>query len=315
MPYNAPIPYTAPQIGAFNPLFDMSQLQSQLAAIPVDMSGINAYRSQALRTGPSTWANLQKTSTAAQTANQKEAAAQAGNAATAEAESRLASQGGLSSGAKERAAEGGANQTLNTQQDLTRQQNLNDLQTGINDETNRIQQLGALPGLENQATQPLYQKASILSNANAQENQALNQYNMSAAQIQQAAIGANQTANATIAESNNQGPCCFIFLEARYGNGTMDTVVRRFRDERMTEKNRRGYYKLSEVLVPMMRKSRFVKFIVRTTMTSPMVAYGKFYYGKGRAGFLAKPIVNFWLNLFEYLGGDHPFIRENGEVV
>lgn len=114
----------------------------------------------------------------------------------------------------------------------------------------------------------------------------------------------------------DNGICCFIFLEARYGNGTMDYVVRRFRDENMTDMNRRGYYKLSEVLVPLMRKSKLVKGLVRLFMTDPLVAYGKAYYGTGsKAGFMFAPVKNFWLKTFEYLGGKHEFIRENGEVI
>lgn len=109
--------------------------------------------------------------------------------------------------------------------------------------------------------------------------------------------------------------CCFIFLEARYGNGTMDKVVRRFRDEHMTARNKRGYYKLSEVLVPLMRKYRPVKWLVRALMTDPMVSYGKWHYGQGKVGRLFAPITKFWLGLFNFLGGEHQFIRENGEVV
>lgn len=114
----------------------------------------------------------------------------------------------------------------------------------------------------------------------------------------------------------DSGLCCFIFLEARYGTGAMDSVVRKFRDENLTEKNRRGYYKLSEVLVPLMRKHKTVKAAVQLFMTSPLVAYGKAYYGQGsKLGFIFKPLVNFWLKTFDYLGGDHKFIRENGEVI
>lgn len=117
-------------------------------------------------------------------------------------------------------------------------------------------------------------------------------------------------------KGGSTGVCCFIFLEARYGNGTMDYVVRRFRDENMTDENRRGYYKLSEVLVPLMRKSKLVKALVRLFMTDPLVAYGKAYYGTGsKLGFIFAPVKNFWMKTFKYLGGDHEFIRENGEVV
>lgn len=198
-------PYAPPyQPPAFNPLFNMQALQDSLNNIPTDMTGINAYRSQALRSGPSTWASLQKTSNAAQLANQKEKAVQSGAAQTAGADAQLASNGGLSSGARERVAEGGAKNAMDVSQNLQREANINDLQTGINDETNRIQQLGALPGLENQATQPLFQKAQILTNANAQENEAANQYNQSLYQTNMAGYGANQSANAT-ASAGNQG--------------------------------------------------------------------------------------------------------------
>ena len=109
--------------------------------------------------------------------------------------------------------------------------------------------------------------------------------------------------------------CCFIFLEARYGTGAMDEVVRRFRDENMTPRNQRGYYKLSEVLVPLMRKYPLIKWLTRIFMTDPLVAYGKYHYGQNRWGRIMKPIKNFWLKTFDYLGQDHEFVRENGEVV
>lgn len=115
--------------------------------------------------------------------------------------------------------------------------------------------------------------------------------------------------------TTSSGGCCFIMLEARYGDGTMDKVVRRYRDEYMTDKNRRGYYKLAEVLVPLMRKSKAVKWLVSKTMTDPLVAYGKYYYGENKTGVIFTPVKNFWMKLFDTLGGDTKFIRENGEVV
>jgi hypothetical protein len=186
-----------PQAPTFNPLFDMTAIQKQLDAIPTDMSGINAYRAEALRTGPSAWANLSKISSAAQQANQREASLREAAAQTAGEEDRLASSGGLSSGARERAAEAGGKNYLNMSQDLTRQGNLNDLQIGINDETNRVQQLGALPGMENTAMQPLFQKASILTNAQQAQNKALNDWNSNLYNQQMTAWAANQQANAT----------------------------------------------------------------------------------------------------------------------
>ena len=111
------------------------------------------------------------------------------------------------------------------------------------------------------------------------------------------------------------GGCCFIMLEARYGDGTMDKVVRRYRDENMTPRNRRGYYKVAEVLVPLMRKSKIFKWIVTKTFADPLVSYGKWYYGENKHGWIFAPIKSAWLKLFDVVGTDTVFIRENGEEV
>lgn len=111
------------------------------------------------------------------------------------------------------------------------------------------------------------------------------------------------------------GFCCFIMLEARYGNGVMDEVVRRYRDEHVTPRNRRGYYKLAEVFVPLMRKSKLFKFAVSKLFADPAVSYAKWYYGQNKHGWLFKPVQAFWMKIFNLLGEDVPFIRENGEVV
>ena len=111
------------------------------------------------------------------------------------------------------------------------------------------------------------------------------------------------------------GGCCFIMLEARYGDGTMDSVVRRYRDEKMTGRNRRGYYRLAEVLVPLMRESRVFKFLVTKTFADPLVCYGKYYYGENRWGWIFRPVERFWMRVFDIVGGDTEFIRENGETV
>lgn len=111
------------------------------------------------------------------------------------------------------------------------------------------------------------------------------------------------------------GMCCFIMLEARYGNGVMDEVVRRYRDEHVTPRNRRGYYKLAEVFVPLMRKSKLFKLAVSKLFADPLVSFAKWYYGQNRHGWMFKPVEKFWMNVFDLLGEDVPFIRENGEVV
>ena len=129
------------------------------------------------------------------------------------------------------------------------------------------------------------------------------------------ATGSNDTSTSTSSSSSSNDGCCFIMLEARYGNGTMDEVVRRYRDEYMTDRNRRGYYKTAEVLVPLMRKSKAFKWIVTKTFADPLVSYGKYYYGENRHGVVFTPVKNFWMKVFDLLGGETEFIRENGEVV
>ena len=109
--------------------------------------------------------------------------------------------------------------------------------------------------------------------------------------------------------------CCFIMLEARYGDGTMDAVVRRYRDEKITERNKRGYYKLAEVFVPLMRESKLFKFMVAKTFADPLVSYGKWHYGQNKHGWLFKPVEKFWMKVFNVLGTDTQFIRENGQTV
>jgi len=115
--------------------------------------------------------------------------------------------------------------------------------------------------------------------------------------------------------SGSGGGCCFIMLEARYGDGTMDSVVRRYRDEKITGRNKRGYYKLAEVFVPLMRESRIFKFMVAKTFADPLVSYGKYHYGANRHGWIFKPVERFWMKVFNVLGNDTKFIRENGETV
>jgi len=132
--------------------------------------------------------------------------------------------------------------------------------------------------------------------------------------VNEGKTGSNDTSSST-SSSSSSDTCCFIMLEARYGDGAMDKVVRKYRDEYMTDRNRRGYYKLAEVLVPFMRKSKVVKWVVTKTFADPLVSYGKYYYGENKYGVVFSPIKSFWMKVFDVLGGDTEFIRENGEVV
>jgi len=111
------------------------------------------------------------------------------------------------------------------------------------------------------------------------------------------------------------GGCCWIMLEARYGDGTMDDVVRRYRDEVLCPRKRRGYYRMAKVLVPLMRKSKVFKQIIAWTFADPLVAWGEWYYEKNKWGWIMSPIKNFWMGTLYVVGGETEFLRENGEVV
>lgn len=220
--------------------------------------------------------------------------------AAANAYSQLAQDGGLSSGSRERVAASLGDTGLLAKQGLRRANTMGNVELGKAEEDQRFARQSEL--------QAAMQRDAELQNADKQS--AFQQKLMGEMGIDKAA-----EMKMTGATTGSSTGCCFIFLEARYGNGTMDRVVRKYRDEHMTELNRRGYYKLSEVLVPAMRASKLVKFAVRVLLTDPLVAYGNWHYNRKGLGWMFKPLKDFWLKTFNVLGSEHKFIRENGEVV
>lgn len=113
---------------------------------------LDRFSGEAMRTGPSSWARM----AAAREDLGRQNAVDHGQAniagAEASAQGSLARGGGLSSGARERIARQASRDNTTSVQGATNQANLNKAQIGINDEQNRIQQLGMLPGMEAQAT-------------------------------------------------------------------------------------------------------------------------------------------------------------------
>lgn len=164
-----------------------------------DSSGLDAYKQQAMRTGPSAWANMATQDQAALANQSLEHGASQNNAQTAQAVDNLAARGGLSSGARERAGQEGAKNFMAMSQDTARQKNLNTMQIGMNDEQNRIQQLSALPGMEQQQAQ-MWEGAKQQDVANTMNaNNAANAYNQNLYNQQMSAWGAGKQADATAA--------------------------------------------------------------------------------------------------------------------
>lgn len=137
------------------------ELQQKMDAIQLDKRGINKFRDEALRSGPSAWQSLamKNQDLSDLTARERGAKEVAGTAATARGQ--LAMRGGIRSGARERIARQGQRDYLAMSQDTNRQSDANKLQIQMNDETNRIQQLGMLPGMEVQSLQPDFQKLTM----------------------------------------------------------------------------------------------------------------------------------------------------------
>jgi hypothetical protein len=180
-------------------------LNSRLNGIntnPLDMS-VQNFADLANRKGPSAWATSAGDQQNALAQNQLERGANETAGQTAQALSNLGSSGGISSGARERVAEGGANNYMNMSQNTGRQNSLNQMQIGVNDQQNKMQEMGMLPGMEAAALQPEFQKANMWENAKAQDvgnqianTQSANTWNQNLYGQQMGAWGASKNADA-----------------------------------------------------------------------------------------------------------------------
>jgi hypothetical protein len=179
------------------------EVEARLNKIQADNRGLNAYRQEALRKGSSRWAGLQNQKQYSEETDARERAKREGRSAKSQAESDLAMSGGLTSGARERLSNEGVKNQIAMSQEAGRQGNLNRMQIGINDEQNRISQLGALPGMENQTLQAQLQKEGMWNQAKQtdmqriiEENRRRNDYNQNVYNQQMQAWGANKQAGA-----------------------------------------------------------------------------------------------------------------------
>lgn len=162
----------------------------------VNQDGFNQFKSQALRSGPSAWATLAKQQEN-QTMNTARDQAQEGAAGqTANTEAALASSGGLSSGARERAVEGGQKNIMSADQGLARQNMQNQSQVATNDEQNRMQMLSQLPGMEQNQLNSYENVAKGDQSNLIAEDQAQNAYNTGIYNTQAQGAAAGMTANA-----------------------------------------------------------------------------------------------------------------------
>jgi hypothetical protein len=96
------------------------------------------------------------------------------------------------------------------------------------------------------------------------------------------------------------GLCCFIFIE---GEGEVTETVRRYRDEHyLNTPVAWGYKKMASWLVPLMKRSRLIKNIIRYSMTKPLGKYADWYYGKNHYGWIFTPNKLFWVGIWDIYG-------------
>jgi hypothetical protein len=106
-----------------------------------------------------------------------------------------------------------------------------------------------------------------------------------------------------IADYTNQAigsVCCFIFLEAY--NGQLPESVRLCRDiyYQSDPQLATGYKRMATWLVPMMRKSRVVSWLVNHTMVKPITRYGEWLVGNKETFCVGdKMIRDFWFSIWK----------------
>jgi hypothetical protein len=177
-----------------------------LSGINADKRGMDAFRQEALRKGPSQWSAMAKQAQDRELGMNRDTARREAGGTAADARAQLAMRGGINSGARERVAKSGQKNYLDMSRQLGAQTMDNKSQIDMNDEKNRIQQLGMLPGMENQALQPELQKATMGLGARqfdiqqqTQEGLAHNAFDLQKYAEQMRAWGANRQADATAA--------------------------------------------------------------------------------------------------------------------
>jgi len=95
--------------------------------------------------------------------------------------------------------------------------------------------------------------------------------------------------------------CCFNFLEAE---GEIHSAVRKYRDQHYAKDGMvgRGYRRSAKLFVPLMKKYKSFKQLIRLTMTKPLKSYAQWFYGENRYGFIFWPMAKGWVNCWRLWG-------------
>lgn len=146
-------------------LDDKYTLANQFDPIVLNTQGLDKFRQEALRDGPSVWAGLQDERLNQQNEYAMDNIMRTQRGQTNQAIADMASSGGVANASRERLAQQAMRNAMFNRQE--QRQNFGDqrLNVQIQDEQNRVNQLGQLPGMELQALQPQFQNREFEAKA------------------------------------------------------------------------------------------------------------------------------------------------------
>lgn len=199
--------YDTTPIPGYIPSYDPNSMAMEpyVSGLLSNDTGFKKFSKEALRNGPSNWANLANQQQYMEQAKATEGARNAVDSQMASGRSSLAMHGGLNSGARERLQQSGTRDYLGASQAIAKQGALNRLQVGMTDEANRQNMLSQLPGMELSRDTARANARSSDVGRQMQESQQRNQFNMNAFQIDQQRRNAVDQANATMNQPVSHG--------------------------------------------------------------------------------------------------------------
>lgn len=204
--------YADPMRPGYNTVYDENTMAlapeayGLTANILPDSRGMDKYRGEALRSGPSTWSGLARNQLSGDEAVQRDALNANAASSAAGARSQVAMRGGLSGGASERLAASSNRDAMMANQGLAAHALGSRNQIATTDEANRIKMLRDLPEMEiNQlrprqwsAEQQLSARRGDIQNQIG-ENKSINDFNMAQWIQEQQRIQSRRNADVTLA--------------------------------------------------------------------------------------------------------------------
>jgi len=105
--------------------------------------------------------------------------------------------------------------------------------------------------------------------------------------------GIGGTAASAGGAGSGGGGCCYMFLE---GHNELESSVRRYRDSHFSPDSgvSRGYKRMSRWLVPLMKRYKLVKEVVKWVMLNPLAYIARWAEGKNKFGWIFVPFGIFW---------------------